>query len=70
MSKKEKILKNLPKDVVITHEDIPDELAEKLTEWVNEFIAEKYGYCNKGYSWDLTMTAYNVDWDLDDIEED
>lgn len=38
-----------------------EELAEKLAEEINDYLADKYGYCVEAYGWDIELGG--IVWD-------
>lgn len=63
---KNKILKTLPNKVIIKNELIDKYTAEALCDAINEYLSDKYGYCNNGYNYDVKIEITNIDWDLED----
>lgn len=54
----------LPKEITLSLSDIFDSwFDEELCERINNYLAEKYGYCNKGFNYTDEITITNIDWD-------
>lgn len=37
-------------------------LADDIADAINEYLAEKYGYCVNCYGWEIKIT--DIDWDI------
>lgn len=59
-------IKDLPDEVILTADDSGYRLTDEFVESVNEFLADKYGYCNGG--WAVEIKVSNIDWDTDEEE--
>jgi len=44
-------IKDLPNEITIREMDLPDYIWEDLEEAISDYLAEKYGFCNRGYAW-------------------
>ena len=53
---------NLPKQVKI---DIT-KINEDLSELINDYLAERYGYCTNSYCYSGTIVVNNIEWDKED----
>lgn len=53
----------LPTEIDLGKSDfiMSNELADDLANEINEYLAEKYGYCVNCYGWELKLT--DIDWD-------
>ena len=60
-------IKDLPDEVILTADDSGYRLPDKFVESVNEFLADKYGFCNGG--WAVEIKVSNIDWDTDEGEQ-
>ena len=47
---------NLGRDFVMS-----EELADKLAEEINDYLADKYGYCVEAYGWEIKLGG--IIWD-------
>lgn len=36
-------------------------LPDDMVEYINDYLADKYGYCNKGWCWKISLD--DVEWD-------
>lgn len=56
----------LPKEIDLTTSDftMSEELADRLSEEINDYLAEKYGFCVESYGWELKLTEINWDTSL------
>lgn len=52
----------LPNEVVLTKEGNGYRLPDEFVDSVNEFLADKYGYCNDG--WAVEIKVNNIGWDI------
>lgn len=59
--------KGLPEEVTLTAVDsgfeMSDELAERFCEEVNEFLADKYGFLNEGWAYEIKLSG--IMWERD-----
>ena len=56
---------DLPTDLDITAEEDfepSNEVMDGLVNEINEYLADKYGYCVNSYSYSVKI--YSIDWDL------
>lgn len=58
--------KDLPDEVILTADDSGYSLTDEFCESVNEYLADKYGYCNGG--WAVEIKVSNIDWDTSEEE--
>ena len=60
----------LPKDVCLTNVNsefqMSDELADKFSEEVNDFLSEHWGFCTR--SWGYKIVIEDIDWDTEEEE--
>ncbi len=57
----------LPSKVKVRLCDLMDNwFDDELNEAINNFLADKYGFCNNGYCLDDTITITNIDWDMEE----
>ena len=63
---KEKILKKLPNKVVLKTEQLPDYVCENIEEFISDYLADKYGYCNNGYGYSVHIEINDIDWYIDE----
>lgn len=65
--------KRLPRTVKVSLTELfnrfDSELESRLTECINEHLAEKYGFCNNGYCYTDTIVVSNIDWDTDCLSD-
>lgn len=56
----------LPDEIDLTTSDftMSEELADRLSEEINDYLAEKYGLCVESYGWELKLTEINWDTSL------
>ena len=58
---------NLPKKIILTAKDsgfeMSDELSELFCEEVNNYLAEKYGFLNEGFSYQIDLN--DIMWEVD-----
>lgn len=59
-------IKDLPDEVILTADDSDYRLTDEFCESVNEYLADKYGFCNGG--WAVEIKVSNIDWDTSDEE--
>lgn len=59
-------IKDLPDEVILTADDSGYSLTDEFCESVNEFLADKYGFCNGG--WSVEIKVSNIDWDTSEEE--
>lgn len=48
--------KKLPTEVVIDFDELPDYVWDDLKNEIGDYLDNKYGYCNNGYSWQFINT--------------
>lgn len=53
--------KMLPETIQLTWQDSKYEIPDSLIESINEYLANEYGFTNKGF--DIQIILRNVDWD-------
>ncbi len=46
------------------------EIFKDICEYVSDFITEKTGFCHKGFTIDVRVTASDIDYDIDEDEFD
>lgn len=55
----------LPNEITLTKVNsgftMSDELADIFCEEVNDYLADKYGYCNEGWCYEIKLS--NIIWD-------
>lgn len=56
----------LPKNIELTSKDLPDEMLDKLMDYMDDYLSEKYGYLIRGYDLGIKIEANNIDWDTED----
>lgn len=55
---------NLPEEVILTADpefQMSEELADRLSEEINDYLSDKYGYCVEAYGWELKVGG--IVWD-------
>ena len=52
---------NLPSKVEIGIEEL--NLSDEVVEAINNYLADKYGYCNNGFSYGGSIIINDIDWD-------
>lgn len=61
-------MKDLPKEICLTDRESgfepSEEFLEMLCDEINEYLANAYGFCNKGWCWELKVS--DIDWDTED----
>lgn len=66
-TKKGVVSPKLPKQVKVRLSDLFDSwFDDELTEHINNYLFEKYGFCNNGYSYDDTITISDIDWEMEE----
>ena len=55
---------DLPKEVIVSICDLftDDEIGQRI----NDYLAEKYGFCNNGFTYSELLTISDIDWDTGD----
>ena len=57
----------LPKTVKVSLLDLMDSwFDDELTQRINDYLSNKYGYCVNGYVFDDIITITNIDWDTEE----
>lgn len=51
----------LPKELILTEQDNGYLLPDEFIESVNDYLADRYGYCNKGFLIEIKLT--DIEWD-------
>ena len=57
-------MRNLPEEVNLTADpefQMSEELADRLSEEINDYLSDKYGYCVEAYGWELKVGG--IVWD-------
>ena len=59
-------MKALPLEIILTAQDsgfeMSDELADKFSEEISEWLSDKYGYLVEGYDYKIELS--NILWDI------
>lgn len=58
---------SLPEEIVLTGEkdfEMSDELMDKLCEEINDYLSDKYGYCNSGWCYEIKVS--DIMWDCEE----
>lgn len=59
-------MKDLPLEIILTEQDsgfeMSDELADKFSEEISEWLSDKYGYLVEGYDYKIELS--NILWDI------
>ena len=59
-------MKDLPLEIILTSQDsgfeMSDELADKFSEEIAEWLSDKYGYLVEGYDYKIELS--NILWDI------
>jgi len=59
-------MKDLPLEITLTAQDsgfeMSDELADKFSEEISEWLSDKYGYLVEGYDYKIELS--NILWDI------
>lgn len=59
-------MKDLPLEIILTAQDsgfeMSDELADKFSEEIAEWLSDKYGYLVEGYDYKIELS--NILWDI------
>ena len=59
-------MKDLPLEIILTSQDsgfeMSDELADKFSEEISEWLSDKYGYLVEGYDYKIELS--NILWDI------
>ena len=58
--------KELPNKVVIDEYEINGRTEDKLVEFMNDYLLNKYDYYNNGYSYSVKIVIENIEWDLEE----
>lgn len=57
----------LPNNIILTAKDsgfeMSDELAERFCDEINEYLANKYGYLNEGWCYEIKLSG--IMWEQD-----
>lgn len=56
----------LPENITLTDDDLSAELLDKIVEEINDYLADKYGYCNTGYGYNIKIDLDGISWDTED----
>lgn len=60
----------LPTNIELTDEDIDKVLSgdtlERISEEINDYLADKYGYCTEGYGYEIKINIDQITWNTED----
>ena len=60
-------MKELPNELELNgFEFLSEKDQSKLIDNINSFLANTYGFCNKGFSWKITIKLTDIDWDTEE----
>ena len=60
-------MKDLPKEIKVDLWSLLNEnQKDEINELINDHLAEKYGYCNNGFCFDMTIKVCDIDWDTEE----
>lgn len=56
----------LPTSLTLTDNDLPQQVLDEIVEAINDHLAEKYGYCNTGFGYEIKIDLDDITWDTED----
>lgn len=57
-------MKQLPKTIEIGIEEL--NIDDEIVEAINNYLANTYGFCNKGFTYGCSIIINNIDWDTEE----
>lgn len=56
-------MKKLPNSIEIGIDELG--INDDIVEAINDYLANTYGFCNKGFTWGCSIIIDNIDWDTE-----
>lgn len=54
----------LPKKIEIGIDELG--INDDIVEAINNYLANTYGFCNKGFTWGCSIIIDDIDWDTEE----
>lgn len=56
----------LPTNLTLTDNDLSSVLLERIVDEINDYLAERYGFCNTGFGYEIKIDLDGITWDTED----
>lgn len=56
----------LPTSLALTDSDLSSVLLERIVDEINDYLAERYGFCNTGFGYEIKIDLDAITWDTED----